>query len=554
MRADIRRPGVLLVHAPIEDPQPLFRGSPMSILYAAAVLAERVTKGRYAGVGPEDIVLFDPGLHFGGFPEDAVVELGALVRRRKPSLVAIGTTSYAFYWACRMAAEVKLWDPHCAVVIGGPHEDEGGACRPGGAIATYGDAFDFSVQGDGELLLDLLFALLLDVDFDVAAAKKTLASKPALVASLAGSGAICFRYDGELHSAMTGGRFRPGLAMRSRIPLDLDLLPLAPRWLLDEEHKYLFDIFPSANSIRLKRTAQVMTTRGCKFGCSFCTERGAVSCRSVASVLDELHALRDADYESVFFDDSTFHTYEHLADLLLALEAQREELGLEFGCLTRVDSVLAAQAWLPLERFSDAGFTYFYLGLEHDDDAVLNQMHKGYGRDEIHRCLDLFATKTFRLGVSVLFGFEAETAESRRRSLRLVAEHSSIILVNLNVLAYHPAATLIRHSDLELRYDLPAPNRAPEWDLFEEGRWHHPAHVTLEYARAIHQLICEVDTETGGKLVPKLKRRNQLLGPRRERSALAHGRERAGSTPEGETRVQGLSLFPARRCGLLDER
>jgi radical SAM superfamily enzyme YgiQ (UPF0313 family) len=513
---NIKRRGVLLVHAPIEDPLPLFRGAPMSILYAAAVLADKMKRGVYAPSGPQDISLFDPGLLFAGCPEGAVEALAALLRDKQPALVGIGTTSYALFWACRMADEVKRWNPLCTVVVGGPHEDEGGAVRPGGTIATYGHLFDFSVQGDGELLLDLLFAVLLNLDFDLEAAKGMLASRPDLVGSLAGSGAICFRLGDQMHSIVTGGKFRPGLAMRSRLPLDLDRLPPLPRWLLEEEHKYLFDIFPAAREGRLKRTAQVMTTRGCRFGCNYCTERGALSSRSVPSILDELRTLRDADYEAVFFDDSTFHTYDHLGDLMLALETQSEDLGLEFGCLTRVDSVLAAQAWMPLERFEDAGFTYFYLGIEHDDDAVLDQMHKGYGSEEIHRCLELFATRRFRLGVSVLFGFEAETAESRRRTLGLVAEHPAIVLVNLNVLAYHPAATLVRRADMGLRYDLAAPNREREWDLFEEGRWHHPVHVTIDYARTIHRLIREVDDEAGGKLVPKLKRAEKLLGPRRE--------------------------------------
>jgi hypothetical protein len=182
-------------------------------------------------------------------------------------------------------------------------------------------------------------------------------------------------------------------------------------------------------------------------------------------------------------------------------------------------------------------------------------MRKGYGCSEIHRCLELFATREFRLGVSVLFGFKAETEESRRRTLRLVAEHPSIILVNLNVVAYHPAATIVRRSDWELRYDGLAPNREPEWDLFEEGRWHHPAHVNVEYARAIHGLVGEVDAETGGKLIPKLKRGKNLLKPRRSAASLFTEREQAVSFDlEPEWRVQKLSLAHARSSGRRSKR
>jgi hypothetical protein len=43
--------GMLLVHAPSGDSELLFRGAPMSLLYAVSVLAERLERGVYKGWG-----------------------------------------------------------------------------------------------------------------------------------------------------------------------------------------------------------------------------------------------------------------------------------------------------------------------------------------------------------------------------------------------------------------------------------------------------------------------------------------------------------------------
>ena len=117
---------VLLIHAPTADSESLFRGAPMSILYAAAVLCQRIERGDYPPLKKSDVRLLDPALTCVRNPGLAVKQAVDRLRDDQPALVAIGTTSYAFMWALRVAQEVRRWNSRCPIVLGGPHEDEGG--------------------------------------------------------------------------------------------------------------------------------------------------------------------------------------------------------------------------------------------------------------------------------------------------------------------------------------------------------------------------------------------------------------------------------------------
>jgi Fe-S oxidoreductase len=502
---------ILLIHAPTADSEALFRGAPMSLLYAVSVLYDRLSKSTYPPFKAEDVVLFDPALTDVRDPEGALQHFGDLLREIRPALVAIGTTSYAFFWAIRMAAQVKQIHNACPVILGGPHEDEYGGEGPGASISDHGDLFDFSIEGDGEYLFDLLFSKLWNEDFNVDAVKRALLADSKSVQSCDGFGAIRFRAASkDVVTLRTAELYRPGLALGAVKRLDLNRVPFPPRSLLNEDHESLFSIFSRADGTK-KRTAQMMTYRGCPYLCNFCTERGSYNGRAIESVLKEIYTLKQEGYEAIFFDDSTFHLYRYLPDLLSELRSCRADLKMEFGCLTRIDLIVSWRDRYPLESFAEAGFTYFYLGLEHYSDDALREIQKGYGTDKIDQCLDILRDTNIRLGVSLLFGFRHESPQSRKATLDIVANHPNIILANLSILAYHPASPEVRARHLDLNYDSPAPNNEPEWDLFEEGRWYHPPHVDLDYARSIHKTVIEVDETNGGRLIPKLKRRYNVI-------------------------------------------
>jgi hypothetical protein len=501
---------LVFVHAPTDDSRELFRGAPMSILYALAVLCDRVGRGQYPGLRPEQVVLYDAALRYTGASKEALQRFRESLPGWKPAAVGIGTTSHAYYWAIQFAKAVKEFDANCPVIVGGPHEDEHGPSGPGGSIDEYGDLFDFSIQGDAEYVLAELVDVLYRCDFRVSTAKETLACQPDRLQNCPGHARLSFRYEGRTVHLSTTTNFTPGLPFHTAKKLDLRALPLPPRYLLEEEHRFLFDVFRHEDG-GLKPTAQVMTHRGCPYTCSFCTERGSYVGRPVESVVAEIAELAKLGYKAVFFDDSTFHLYHGLPELLEELRRRRDQLGLEYGCLTRADRVLRDSRRAPLSAFREAGFTYMYLGLEHYSDKVLAEMKKGFGTATIDGALAELRRAGIRVGVSLLFGFQSETEKSQRQTLELVATDDNIVLANLSLLCLHPAAAgLLPQEQGSIRYDRPAPNAGLPWDFFEEGRWYHPPKVTEDYVWHLLELIWEIDDKHSGRLARKLKRAKEL--------------------------------------------
>jgi radical SAM superfamily enzyme YgiQ (UPF0313 family) len=337
--------------------------------------------------------------------------------------------------------------------------------------------------------------------------KRLLSEKTNLVEEVTGLGGMAFRdANGQVRELRTRRGFRPGLSRSSLKVLSLDDLPLPPRHLLTESHRRLIDAFTGSDG-SLKPTAQIMAHRGCAFACNFCTERGSYNDRSPSNILDELTKLKADGYEAIFFDDSTLHSYRHLRELLSLLAEHRAELNLEFGGLTRVDSILDSAKTLPLSLFEKAGFSYFYLGVEHLDDEVLAEFCKGYKADQIERCFDALSVHGgFRIGVSLLFGASAESEASIRRTLAAVAQLEMITVVSTSIVALHPADPEIRRAGSNLRFDVSPPHSEWEWWLFEEGRWYHPPWIDINYVRRLVELIVDEDASSGGYLIPKIKR------------------------------------------------
>ena len=136
----------------------------------------------------------------------------------KPHIVGITSTSPSHLAACRLASIIKELEPRTLVVKGGIHE-------------TY-------------------------------CAETTRLKHPDIDISIRGEGESAFR---EIVEKFEGGEtlFPPIITGNS--VADLDKLPFALRNLLADSPFYNFGIFKG------RKTAQIMTVRGCPFTCTFCS-------------------------------------------------------------------------------------------------------------------------------------------------------------------------------------------------------------------------------------------------------------------------------------------
>jgi radical SAM superfamily enzyme YgiQ (UPF0313 family) len=242
-------------------------------------------------------------------------------------VLAITALTPTVHMAAHIAATAKSLRPEIVTVVGGPHIS--GA--PDETMDRY-RGFDVAIPGPGEEVL------------------------PALIAELPSLGVVGGAYYRGAAGAPT---LLPSTSTTRR---DVSLSPdysLLSRPLKEYAHN-------------------VRTQDGCPYGCTFCVEKhswsGKAGSRALDAVLDEIDLLASSTEPAtlVHFSDPVF-TLDKYRTIELCTRLRQYADRLRFSIDTRADLldrelVLAA---------SQAGVSYYRLGLEDSQDEILAAVNKG---------------------------------------------------------------------------------------------------------------------------------------------------------------------------------
>lgn len=126
--------------------------------------------------------------------------------------------------------------------------------------------------------------------------------------------------------------------------------------------------------LKHRKTAQMMTSRGCLRGCAFCSEsflHRKVHHRLLENIEIEMKTLRKNGYKVIYFDDSTFtENPERALDIGRLAKKHR----FKWGCNTRIDR-LGNNGSL-IGNLSDLGCIYLFCGVESFVPEILLAMKK----------------------------------------------------------------------------------------------------------------------------------------------------------------------------------
>jgi anaerobic magnesium-protoporphyrin IX monomethyl ester cyclase len=187
---------------------------------------------------------------------------------------------------------------------------------------------------------------------------------------------------------------------------DLDQLPLPARELL-----------PMAKYGALGTTCTVITSRGCPYGCIFCSGRRMfgpkVRFRSPGLVVDEIEKMqRDFGLAKVNIVDDTFTANRRHAEAVCE-EMLRRNLKMKWSVFARVDGISADLASL----MNRAGCEWVLFGVESGDEGILKTIRKGITPEQV-QCAVKTATEA---GISVfnsfILGLPGESPDTAHRSL-----------------------------------------------------------------------------------------------------------------------------------------
>ncbi|MGB3977280.1 MAG: radical SAM protein [bacterium] len=199
---------------------------------------------------------------------------------------------------------------------------------------------------------------------------------------------------------------------------NLDQIPFPDRETLDFK-RYLR---PPGN-IRgkyLRRATSIITSRGCPFGCIFCSSHTlfgrSIRRRSVDNVIEEITFLIDNyNIDGLWFlDDTLLESPEWLENLCERLKP----LGLPWACqahVRRADERL-------FRLMKDAGCRQVEFGVESGSEKTLRRLRKGSHPDDVRRAFAICKKIGLRTLANFMIGTPGETEQDAELSFKLAKE------------------------------------------------------------------------------------------------------------------------------------
>lgn len=296
----------------------------LGVLYLAAVLEQH-------GIDVEVVPSHVLGLTWG--------DLVRKFETEKPDIIGITTTTENRFLSFQLADVAKKAHPEAFVVLGGPH-------FTGTVYDTMSHlpSVDGVVSGEGELTcLELARALQAGT-------------------SLRKVDGLAFREEGHIIENTP----------RQRIA-DLNTLPLPARHLIPWE-QYNFHLEVPGKG--LVPAANLMTSRGCPFHCTFCaTPRNwgrKVRGLSPEKVIAELELVVERyNAEAIWFYDDTFNYNPQRTERMCDLIIERQ-FDIRWYCEVRVDLMTRELT----AKMAEAGMFYAGFGIESGNQRVAQDIVK----------------------------------------------------------------------------------------------------------------------------------------------------------------------------------
>jgi radical SAM superfamily enzyme YgiQ (UPF0313 family) len=276
-------------------------------------------------------------------------------------------------WAVRKLKEER---PDQIVILGGP-----GATDASEEILAHFPV-DVVVRGEGEITtVELVNALRMGQD-------------------LADVRGIAYRCDGEVRLTPPRERLR-----------NLDRLP-----------------WPAYHHIDMADYAHglhVMTSRGCPFGCTFCSTHSIwqrrVTSRSMESVLAEIESMRNRISWITFCDDNLCLQPERVVELCRGL-VERGLSKIPWMTYGRVNLMTEAL----VRTMAKAGCEEVFYGIESGSNAVLARLRKKIRIEEAREVLRMTSHYVLQTNSSYIWGYPFETLDDFLETIMTVSEDQRI--------------------------------------------------------------------------------------------------------------------------------
>ena len=184
-----------------------------------------------------------------------------------------------------------------------------------------------------------------------------------------------------------------------------------------------YDLFPVEEYLKVPiddATANpdmnMVISRGCPYNCGYCYKNfgRAYRLRSVENVLGEIKILREKyGVKAIVFVDDNFGINKNW---LIEFCDKVTKFGLEWGCMTRVDSPIINKK--TLKKMKEAGCKSIGFGLESASKKILQNMNKRTTVEQMKKAINVVRKSGLRGDGSWMFGYPGETIETAKETIR----------------------------------------------------------------------------------------------------------------------------------------
>jgi anaerobic magnesium-protoporphyrin IX monomethyl ester cyclase len=299
------------------------------------------------------------------------------LREFQPHVVGATCSTVNFKAASRILKLCKNFDSGMVTLIGGPH-----ASFVAADLIEEAPWIDVVVMGEGDqTVVELVKALEDGSD----------------LAQVAG---IAFRKNGRA-------------VVNAPRPLikDLDSLPLPAR-----------DLLPVSKYRALRVPCTVITSRGCPFGCIFCSApkmfgRG-VRYRNPKLVVDEIEMIhRELGFQEINIVDDTFTVKEpHVQAICQGMRDRN--LKITWSVYSRVDTINPRM----LNTMREAGCNWVCFGLESGSQKILDTIKKRITTDKSREGIKMAIDSGLNVLASFILGLPGENPETAGQTVSLAKE------------------------------------------------------------------------------------------------------------------------------------
>lgn len=190
----------------------------------------------------------------------------------------------------------------------------------------------------------------------------------------------------------------------------------------------------------------IITSRGCPYGCTFCANHAVwgsrkVRYRSAQNVVDEVLQVKDkyGVKKFIFWDDHLTTLRQRVIDLCNQLIDRKADIEwISFARANTLDKNL-------LDLMKRAGCIEIQLGVESGCDRVLKMINKNVSCDQNRKGISLLREAGIRSHVFLMVGFPSETKEEMRETMSFYRElkpDSALI----SVVTPYPGTELFNHA------------------------------------------------------------------------------------------------------------